>query len=60
MEAGSLLPTGQSDTGKFPAAGKHYFTLEYRRACPRYRDTDARSVALERRHTFTFDYTGAH
>lgn len=28
MEAGSLLPTGQSDTGKFPAAGKHYFTLE--------------------------------
>ena len=28
VEAGSLLPTGQSDTGKFPAAGKHYFTLE--------------------------------
>ena len=33
VEAGRLLPTGQSDTGKFSAAGKHYFTLEYSRAC---------------------------
>ena len=33
VEAGRVLPTGQSDTGKFSAAGKHYFTLEYSRAC---------------------------